>query len=243
MSTPPEIRPIRPRVFGIPAGEAPVVAVLQRGPSAWCHTGRWELEPPAYEPGSWVHGTLYPQRCDLSPDGRWLAYFLHKPAAAWAPGGTYLAISRLPWLRALVAWGTGGTWTGGIHFVADTGAWELPEPDAGDAWDQQRSGRIVMQKPRPAGDPLLEVRGDYAETRSLHGQRTDCAYTLRAGPRGLRVEDVQWADWDRRGRLLVATGDGRIQVRRYSAGGWELEWEHSLPSRPDPAPPPPEGGW
>jgi hypothetical protein len=103
VSTPPDIRP---RVFGIPAGEAPVVAVRQRDPSARCRTGRRELEPPAYEPGSWVHGTLYPQRCDLSPDGRWLAYFVHKAAAAWGPGGTYPAISRLPWLRALAAWGT-----------------------------------------------------------------------------------------------------------------------------------------
>ena len=257
------------------------MAVLARGPSAWCQTGRWDLEPPAYQSGSWLHGVLHPQRCDLSPDGRWLAYFVNKAAATWAPGGTYLAISRLPWLRALAAWGTDGTWTTGVHFVEDTSAWELPEPDAGDpgpcrrrygirrtraasfaverrrgwaesaatpardpgdAWDQRRSGRITLQKAEPTGGALLEVRGDYAETRSLHGLRTDAVYTLRSAGWEVPLEDVQWADWDRRGRLLAATRDGRIQVRRSTGDGWVTEWEHTLPPRPDPVPPPPEAG-
>ena len=31
-----------PRIFGIPATGSPVVAVLRRGPSDWCHVGRWD---------------------------------------------------------------------------------------------------------------------------------------------------------------------------------------------------------
>ncbi|HVD29548.1 MAG TPA: hypothetical protein VNC79_13760, partial [Mycobacteriales bacterium] len=59
-----------PRLFGIPARDAPVVAVLRRGPSAWAQVGRWDVgSTPSYQPGSWLRGTLYPQRCDLSPDG------------------------------------------------------------------------------------------------------------------------------------------------------------------------------
>jgi hypothetical protein len=53
-----------------------VVAVIRRGPSDWWHVGRWDVgDDPPYQPGAWVRGTVYPQRCDLSPDGRWLCYF------------------------------------------------------------------------------------------------------------------------------------------------------------------------
>jgi hypothetical protein len=67
------------------------------------HLGRWDVATPAYEPGEWLRGTTYPQRCDVSPDGRWFAYFAMKQAGEWELGATYVAISRLPWLTALAA--------------------------------------------------------------------------------------------------------------------------------------------
>ncbi len=93
-----------PRIFGIIALHAPVVAVVRRGPTDLMHLSRWDLETPAYEPGAWLRGTIYPQRCDLSPDGRWFAYFALKASAEWELGPTYIVISRLPWLAALAAW-------------------------------------------------------------------------------------------------------------------------------------------
>jgi hypothetical protein len=121
-----------PRLFGIPAIEAPIVAVIRRGPSDWCHVGRWDVETMAYQPGSWLRGTIYPQRCDVSPDGRWLCYFTLKAGADWSAGATYIALSRLPWVTSLAAWGTGGTWTHGLHFVSDTDVWPTETPSEGD---------------------------------------------------------------------------------------------------------------
>jgi hypothetical protein len=274
---------MQPRIFAIPALRAPVVAVITRGPSTWCHVGRWDLERPLYEPGSWLRGTLYPQRCDLSPDGRWLTYFTLKASASWDVGGTYLAISRLPWLRALAAWGTAGTWTSGLHFVEDSRVWDLPPPEVGDvapcrrrygmrfttaqsfaverrrgwteapgtpprdpndAWDERRSGRIVMHKQQPGrSEPaLLEVRGDYAEFRALLGIRNDVSYGLRSGGSVVPLPDAQWADWDGEGRLLVATRDGRLQIRRVSGTESSVAWEDAVPTTPAPSPPPAEAG-
>jgi hypothetical protein len=48
-----------------------------------------------------------PATGDLSPDGRWFAYFALKASADWELGATYIAISRLPWLTALAGWGIG----------------------------------------------------------------------------------------------------------------------------------------
>ena len=110
-----------PRIYCIPAASAPVVAVFRRGPTNWSHVGRWDLEKRRYDPGAWIRGRLFPRRSDLSPNGRWLCYFAHKPAATWGFGEAYVAVSRLPWLTALHAVPTCGTWTRGYHFTEDAG--------------------------------------------------------------------------------------------------------------------------
>lgn len=273
-----------PRVFGIPATAAPIVAVIRRGPSEWSHIGRWDLARGSYEPGAWLHGRIYPERCDLSPDGRWLAYFTlrAKTGPDWNAGDTYIAISRLPWLKALAAWGTCGTWTRGVHFVDDPRVWELGEPDEGDsapcrrkfgmkvtaplafasehrrgwsetddspprdargAWDERVDG-LTMRKPRPNASPAtdLTARGYYAAFRSkLPSDDFEFGYDLRIGDTVVELPDVQWADWSVDGRLLVATTDGRLQVRAGDPRALEVVWEADLtPFEPDPQPPPGE---
>jgi hypothetical protein len=53
--------------------------------------------------------------------------------------------------------------------------------------------------------------------------------------------DVQWADWDASGRLLVATTDGRLQVLGAEGPDSAVWWEVDLSAdEPDPRPPPEE---
>jgi hypothetical protein len=123
-----------PRLYGLPASEAPVVAVLRRGPTQWSQVGRWDLSTGRYEPGAWFHGRLFPRRSDLSPDGRYLCCFAHDPKARWEHGDSYVVVSRLPWLAALHAFGTCGTWSRGYSFASGADAraadpsLELPIP-------------------------------------------------------------------------------------------------------------------
>lgn len=263
-----------PRIFGVLARDVPVVAVIRRGPSSWCQLGRWSVgAAPSYQSGSWLRATVYPQRCALSPDGRWLSYFALGGAARWAAGGTYVAVSRLPWARALAAWGTGGTWTLGAEFTDDRSVWEVGDPDEGepaplreryglawvrpvtyaaerragwaegpaspaydpdDPWEIRRAADIVMQRRRPRGREQLSVRGALAAYRSGDVRRYGAPeYALDDEP----LAGVQWADWSPDGRLLVATDDGRLQVRQ----GGEVAWETDLSGlSPDPQPPPAE---
>ena len=272
-------RPPGPRLFGIPAAKAPIVAVLRRGPSTWSHVGRWDVARGVYEPGAWIRANLYPQRCDLSPDGRWLCYFTLKGAATWKAGPTYIALSRLPWVTALAAWGTCGTWTRGAHFVESRRVWEVGEPAEGDAtrcrkkfglaltrpatfaverrrgwtetpdcpprqstdmWDERRAAAVVVQKSRPrTADTRLRVRGYFAAFRG--GQSKDVAYELVENGRASSLAEAQWADWDADGRLLVATRDGRLQIRDTSPRGWRVVAEADAGGvTPNPAPPPAE---
>jgi hypothetical protein len=133
--------------------------VLRRGPSAWCGIGRWDVDTGTYEPGAWLRGTLYPQRCDLSPDGRWLCYFALQASATWELGWTYVAVSRLPWLHALAAWGTAGTWTRGAHFVADPSARLSPPEHGSIPYERLRAGLAVT----PPGSYAVERRRGWVE--------------------------------------------------------------------------------
>jgi hypothetical protein len=275
-----------PRIFGITALDADIVAVLRSGPSPWVHVGRWDVAGGRYEPGSWLRGRLYPQRCDLSPDGHYLCYFALLGHAKWAPGQTYIAVSRLPWLTALAAWGTSGTWSRGAHFVDDPSANGLGPPDAGDdaplrrrhglaltqpvsfaverrrgwvetpdsqpgsgtdQWDEDRGERVRVGRPRPqpsgTATPTvswLVAGGGFAAHRSFSGWYGAASYELRKGPAEpvhRLLDDVQWADWSRDGRLLVATTSGRLQIR--DGASLAVTWEADLAAmRPTPEPPP-----
>ena len=130
--------PLSPRVFGIPATQSPVVAVIRRGPSDWSHVGAWRTDTDTFEPGAWFRGTLYPQKCDLSSDGKWFVYSAMKQPGDWPAGAVYEAVSHLPWLTALAAWGSGTTYTRGLHFTASADS-EVGDPDVG-VLDAKRFG-------------------------------------------------------------------------------------------------------
>lgn len=60
---------------------------------------------------------------------------------------------------------------------------------------------------------MLEVEGSYGGFRDIPRLREPARYSLDREGRGEALEAVQWADCDAGGRLLVATTDGRLQVR------------------------------
>lgn len=160
-----------PRIYCIPAAKAPIVAVFRRGPASWSHVGRWDLKEGRFAPGAWLRGRIFPRRSDLSPDGRFLCYFAHKPSATWKQGEAYVALSKLPWLTALHAFGTCGTWTRGYQFTGDEncehpGDMKLPVPyglcsiPVVQFANERRRGweETTDSPPRNPGDPWDECR-------------------------------------------------------------------------------------
>jgi hypothetical protein len=262
---------VSPRIYCIPATEAPVIAVFRRGPTNWSHVGRWDLAKGRYEPGAWLRGRIFPRRSDLSPDGRLLCYFAHKPSATWKQGEAYVALSKLPWLTALHAFGTCGTWTRGFFFTEDGGCdnledtklpipyglrsipmvqfanerrrgWEetpdSPPRDPKDVWDQHRNA--LMQKRQPEGNRMLYMEsvgwagGEFGVDHAVDGLRV--RYSLESDGTLAPLNELQWADWDREGRLLVATRSGKLQVRNLDDDGPEILFEQDLSLlEPDPA--------
>jgi len=265
---------VQPRIYCLPATKAPIVAVFRRGPTNWSHVGRWDLAERRYDPGAWLRGRIFPRRSDLSPDGRFLCYFAHKPSATWEHGEAYVALSKLPWLTALHAFCTCGTWTRGYHFTEDEDGensvdttlpipyglcsisvvqfanerrrgWEeaadSPPRDPRDAWDERRNARL--QKRQPGGDRLLCVEslgwagGEFGVDQAVDGLRV--AYWLEVDGKIQLLNQLQWADWDRDGHLLVATRSGKLQIWNLDGDGSELRFEEDLSlAEPNPAPAP-----
>lgn len=263
---------VAPRIYCIPATAAPVVAVFRRGPTRWFHVGRWDLAKKHYEPGTWLRGRLFPRRSDLSPDGQWLCYFARKPRATWEHGETYIAISKLPWLTALDAVGTCGTWTRGYYFTKEGACdhrddvklpipyglkaipivqfanerrrgWEeapdSPPRDPQDAWDERRNAR--MQKRQPGGNYVLYLEslgsagGEFGVNQAMDG--FSVCYSLEAHGNLEILDELQWADWDAGGRLLVATRCGKLQIRDIDAEQTVFEKNLAL-LEPNPTPSP-----
>jgi hypothetical protein len=71
-----------------------------------------------------------------------------------------------------------------------------------------------MEKPQPGSASVrLAARGRYAAFRSGQPSWADARYAIVEGGAERPLHGVQWADWDATGRLLVATTDGRVEVR------------------------------
>ena len=222
---------------------------------------------------------MYPQRCDLSPDGRYFAYFALKPGSRWPAGETYLAVSKLPWLYALAAWRELGTYTRGMYFT-DKATSSFPPPDVGsieelpfglddipadgfaverrrgwresplnppradnDFWGERRGDAVVMTKPNQLTRERLQVHGLYGAFRNLWVDPSSRPRyeTVDMDGATAHLDDVQWADWSRDGRLLVATIDGQLQIRDRSSTVWRVTWAYDTTlETPTPKPAPPD---
>jgi len=211
---------VPPRIYCIPATQAPIVAVFRRGPTTWSHVGRWDLGKSRYEPGAWLRGRIFPRRSDLSPDGRFLCYFAHQPSATWEHGEAYVALSKLPWLTALHAFGTCGTWTRGYYFT------EAPD---GAAPEQTTLPIPYGLRPSPAVQFATERRRDWEEAadspqrdpRDAWDQRRNARLQKRqpGGDRLLCVESRGWAG----GEFGVAQAVDGLRVAYSLEGEGEIQ--------------------
>jgi hypothetical protein len=121
---------------------------------------------------------------------------------------------------------------------------DSPPPHPSDPWDERRAPNVTMEKVRPGSDGAtrLTVQGYFAAFRTTPpGVSRQIRYDITGNGGPLHLDDVQWADWAPDDTLLVATRDGRLQIREYSAHSMSIHSEVDLaPLTPSPSPPPPD---
>jgi len=100
------------------ARDARLAVVIRRGPASWAQLSLWNTETDEFSHGAWFRGRIYEEKCDLSPDGQLFVYAAFKGARLRSSyTDSWTAVSRPPWLHALVLWPMGTTYGGGGRFV------------------------------------------------------------------------------------------------------------------------------
>jgi hypothetical protein len=117
------------------------------------------------------------------------------------------------------------------------------------ALDQPGVDRVLAEVPAPRPAVKLLLRRDQTDAgptlylahaghdfRSPSVEGVEVGYVMDEGSRVAALADAAWADWDARGRLLVASHDGSISIREREADRWTTTWERDLRGmEPDPA--------
>lgn len=187
-----------PRLYCLLAAEAPIGILFRRVRTKFYELYVWKRGKDSFKRFGLFNGRLYPDRSDISPDGKHFLYFA-MAGSAWAvpgTGGTWTALSEVGKMSAQSLWGIGDTWGGGGIFLSNKEYW-LYESHVNELRKHRDSStlkRVLMLKP-----PL-----------PAHARREnpmDKGWTLVRARRGFRMEsdnesalefpDWEWAGWDR----------------------------------------------
>jgi hypothetical protein len=112
-----------PRIHCILAPKARNGVVIRRGPSHTSCLIRWQLDRDEFQIGQWMRARIFARRSDLSPDGQHFIYFALNGRWHTESKGSWTAISRAPYLKALVMVPKGDCWDGGGLFLAPRTYW------------------------------------------------------------------------------------------------------------------------
>lgn len=111
------------RIHPILARDRDVGLIFRRGPSKEVCTILWDRRNDTFKVGQWLKGRIYERRSDLSPDGKYLIYFAMNGKWGSETGGSWTAVSRVPYLKAISLFGKGDCWHGGGLFTGNREFW------------------------------------------------------------------------------------------------------------------------
>ncbi|MEO5951506.1 MAG: hypothetical protein ABIQ44_03470 [Chloroflexia bacterium] len=223
------------RLHGFLARDAPVGVIVRRGPSAWYQLILWHTDTDQFEFGQWFHGTIYPQVCDLSPDGKLFLYFASKhrlkkhiyesKQAAVDTSSIYkwTIISRPPFLTALAWWPIyDDSWLGGGIFVDNDTVWLKADakraPEKGSVPPEfsvilsgdESSEQAIERKMAESGWSLIQEgvwkRGCYDPPQVFRKERAGSQYKL------LRYDSYDYRTQKRIYGLLDSATDNEVKL-------------------------------
>jgi hypothetical protein len=109
-------RPVLARIHVLLARKGSMALVIRRGPSRQVCTIGWDRKTDTFTLGQWLKGRIYERRCDLSSDGKHFIYFAMNGKWHSEAKGSWTAISKTPYLKAIALWAKGDGWNGGGLF-------------------------------------------------------------------------------------------------------------------------------
>ncbi|MGB6221256.1 hypothetical protein [Haloferula sp.] len=114
---------VHARLHGLLASAAPVGLIIRRGPSKQAAVIHWDRESDTFQLGQWLKGRIYERRSDLSPKGDYFIYFAMNGHWDAESQGAWTAISKAPYLKAIVMLPKGECWNGGGFWTGERSYW------------------------------------------------------------------------------------------------------------------------
>jgi len=111
------------RLHVLLASHARTGVVIRRGPARSVAVIGWDRKNDTFSLGQWLRGRIYERRADLSPDGKHLIYFAMNGHWGSRTKGSWTAISRAPYLKAVTLLAKGDCWNGGGLWMDDKHYW------------------------------------------------------------------------------------------------------------------------
>jgi hypothetical protein len=105
------------------ARESASALVIRRGPSRHTAVVGWDRSTDRFTLGQWLCGRIYERRCDIAPDGRHWIYFAMNGRWHSESKGSWTAVARTPWLKAVSYFPKGDGWHGGGLFRSSVEFW------------------------------------------------------------------------------------------------------------------------
>src|SRR5689334_4520370 len=162
-----------PRLWLMPASEAPIVAVIRRRPAKRWHILAINTETRQLAPGTWHSGSFYPLQSDVSPNGRMMTCMMGY--------GLGRGVVSIPEMRWVVRWsdlgsrGEAGFFPSNSEVVMGIGAHRKVFDDGSlrssvsqiSVWDERmrRDGwvtedKLYRSKPNPEAPELRMIPAD-----------------------------------------------------------------------------------
>lgn len=198
------------KLFILQARDVHLAVIIRRGPSAWHHLISWNTKTDELDHGAWIKGRIYEDKCDISPDGKLLLYFVLKEQYnELGLPNTWTALSRPPWLKALALWPHGDTYSGGGRFI---------------------DNRTIVLRPISEGWGDVchpDFPNSYVSVVQNHAAELHCTANI--------VPDSDWSGYDLSGRIIHTKGD---KLFRINQAGVESEVADFCSLKPNPTPAP-----
>ena len=97
--------------------------VIRRGPSKRVCILNWDRSRNQFTVSQWLKGRIYERRSDISPSGKYWIYFAMNGKWQSEVKGSWTAIAKVPWLKAIELLSKGDCWHGGGLFLDDKNYW------------------------------------------------------------------------------------------------------------------------
>lgn len=165
-----------PRLHVLLARESSKAVVFRRGPNKYVATYLWDRKDDSFTLGQWLKGRIYEKRSDISPDGKYMIYFAANHQYDSETKGSWTAISKTPWLKAIELYAKGDCWEGGGLFLDNKKFWLN---------DRYFNENCVLQK------SSLVHRDQNFKPEKIYGAESPSVYYLKLQRDGWKLLEKQ----------------------------------------------------